>query len=117
MTCTQQWERVDERTESLGNSWMDGETNVFSRHYRLDSLGTRTPANLLQEWKRRVKKGREYCMGRTKWLAKTEKNEIKKDVWKMQQCSEALLLNILYAWLTGEKYKCYAGQHKAVSSS
>lgn len=62
-------------------------------------------------------KGKKGCMGSTKWLAKTEKNEIKKDVWKMQQCSESLLLNTLHAWLTGEKYKFYAGQHKAVSSS
>lgn len=120
MTCTQQLERVDEGTDSLWTHWMDGETNVLSRHYRLDSMGTRTPANLLQECKRIVKRGRENCMGSTKGLAKTEKNEIKKDVWKMQQCSEPLLLNTLHAWLTRniqEKYRFYAGQHKAVSSS
>lgn len=42
-------ERVDGGTESLGTSWMYGETNILSRHYRLDSLGTRTPANLSQQ--------------------------------------------------------------------
>lgn len=56
-------------------------------------------------------------MGSTEWLAKTEKNEKKKVCMKNAAMLWTTLLNTLHAWLTGEKYTFYAGQHKAVSSS